>query len=112
MSADAERNARLEALEDAHRRALELATSAPPASIALSLATLIGSTVADERKDYQHQRDRECAFADELARLVGPEGNALPPANRNARLRLLAEWLRNGYDGPPREKDYAEELER
>lgn len=80
----------------------------PTAAIALVVITLARFTMADELKDYQRDRARERAFAGELYRLAGTEGAALEPAERTRRLRVLAQWLDEGYDGPPNADVYAE----
>jgi hypothetical protein len=110
-SAEALRGARIRDLEAAQELALQRTDTAPAESIAISLATLPGTTVEDLRKDYDRDRRRREAFANELRRLVGPEGAALAPQERNRRLRVLAHWLDGGYDGPPDEDVYAEGFE-
>jgi hypothetical protein len=75
---------------------------------AVSVATMVKLSVEEELQSWQRDRDREKAFGAELERLATGEGATLPPAERTACLSLLAQWISEGYDGPPTPEDYAE----
>ena len=113
MSYRADREAQVVKLEETIERAeAALAEGHSMGAIALVTVTLARSTVLDDRRSYDRDRDRDRKFAAELRHLAGPEGSALAPAERTARLLLLARWLDEGYDNPPDPEDYRDEIPR
>lgn len=82
------------------------ATEAAAVSIALSLSGLIEQTAIDESKSYERMRKRELAFAAELTKLATGRGATLQPDERTQCLTVLAQWISEGYDGPPTVEDY------
>lgn len=113
MSAMSERKLRVDRLRTQAAEASRLAgvgdVRSSAQSIATSLAALVGENVEDQLKDYNRDREWRESFAAELRRLAtDPTTTTLTPAERTRRLLVLAQWLDEGYDGPPDADVYAE----
>lgn len=114
MSEIAERGARINALmltlDEADRLAGADDITSSARAIALTVTAMGRLNVEDEVKSWQRERDREKAFGAELERLAG--NTVMTDDARSACLVLLAQWISEGYDGPPKPEDYTDAMQR